>query len=173
MIQFDNFFSHGYILHCDENINVSKYDSYTFPDCTKSEEEILKAQGPQEKAICQLDLQVLHEYLAKNYVSKLFANYDIMHRDLWCGVDEGSVEWHNDHEDGDPFNSTILVYMDDNTPENGNFIAVRGPAVETILYPKRGEFIWLNQKKIFQHKAKHNSGVRRVLGFEFFVHDLK
>ncbi len=172
-IDFTNFFTNGYILHRDANIDVSEFDSYNFPDCTDSEEVIYNAQSPIEKAICQAHLMQLHNYLANNYVSKIFDNFEFKERDIWNGVDIGSIEWHNDHEDGDPFNSTILLYLDDNTPENGNFIAVRGPNSENILYPRRGEFVWLNKKKIFQHKAKHTSGKRRLLGFEFYIPGLE
>lgn len=171
-IDFTKFFTDGYILYRDESINVSVFDCYNFPDCTDTEQKIILAQSPQEKANCKQHLNIIHKYLAENYVSKIFKNFEIKENDIWNGVDEGSRRWHNDYEDGDPFNVTFLIYLDDNTPENGNFIGVRGPGVENILYPKRGEFIWLNQKKIFQHIAKHSSGKRRLLGFEFFISEL-
>jgi len=172
MIPFDDFFVKGYILYRDPLIDVSKFDHYDFPDCTDTNENIFNAQISLKKTMCQQQLKEIHQYLSDNYVSKIFKNFEMKEFDIWNGVDEGSIKWHNDYEDGDPFNSTFLIYLDDNTPENGNFIAIRSPDCENILYPKRGDFVWLNQKKIFQHKAKHQSGKRRLLGFEFFIDDL-
>ena len=169
MIDFSKFFINGYIQHYDENINLSVFDKYNFPDCTSSEFDIKNALSFEEKVICENYLEDIHHYVADKYVSVIFENFELKEHALWSGVDDGSKEWHNDHIDGDPFNTTFLIYLDDNTPENGNYIAVRGPDTENTLYPKRGDFVWLNQNRMFEHKAKHNSGQRRVLGFEFYI----
>lgn len=169
MLNLETFFSEGYVKHLDSNIDVSQYEDYNFPDCTDNEIFEKTKQSDVERFACQHHLLELHEYLGQEYVSKLFNEYEIKERDLWDGVDHRSRVWHNDHEQGDPFNSTFLVYIDEQTEENGNFIAVRGPNSEKYEYPKRGEFMWLNQKEMFQHKANHQSGLRRLVGFEFYI----
>lgn len=169
MIDFSKFFIDGYIQHYDENIDINEFEKYSFQDCRDENSCNYHSQNKVEKHMSQLQLGEVHRYLADTYVSKLFTDFQFKECDLWSGVDDGSKEWHNDHIDGDPFNTTFLIYLDDNTPENGNYIAVRGPDTEITLYPKRGDFIWLNQNRMFEHKAKHNSGQRRVLGFEFYI----
>lgn len=164
MLQLENLFIDGYILHKDDSIDIAYFDQFEFKHCDVEGE--LSLELPQE-ALVRLDS--IHKYLADAYVSKIFPEFEPKEHSIWNGVDAGSSRWHNDYEDGDPFNLTFLIYLDDNTEENGNHLAVRGSGEEHILYPKRGEFICLNQKRTFKHKACHKSGMRRILGFEFFV----
>jgi hypothetical protein len=163
-VKFENLFTDGYLLHKDDSIDIGYFDQFSFPDCNQEGEMSLDL--PEEGFN---RLTAIHKYLAETYVAPVFPDFEIKEHAIWNGVDSGSSRWHNDFEDGDPFNLTFLIYLDDNTEENGNHLAVRGPAVENTIYPKRGEFICLNQKRIFYHKACHKSGMRRILGFEFFI----
>jgi hypothetical protein len=145
-----------------EEINIDRFDKFDFKDCTQPEELWLDPEA-------EFDLAIIHKWLADKYLSKLFDDFEIKQCAMWSGVDEGSRTWHNDFEDGDSFNSNILIYLDDNTKQNGNNIQVRTGDYHFTLYPKRRDFVWLNQKKCFQHRAQHLSGTRRVLSFEYLV----
>lgn len=163
MTNEETFFVDGYWLDkLPNDINIDIFDSFDFKDCTEPEEVWLDPRA-------QADLDKLHQWFADNYISKMFDDFEMKQCAMWSGVDEGSRNWHNDYEDGDSFNSNILVYMDDNTIENGNNIQVASGDFVNIIYPKRREFVWLNQKKCFQHRATHTSGVRRVLSFEYLI----
>lgn len=157
------FFVDGYWLGTlPDNLDIEMFETFDFKDCNQPEEIWL---DPKAKS----DLSRIHQWFADNYVSKMFDDFEMKDCAMWSGVDEGSRNWHNDFEDGDAFNSNILVYMDDNTEENGNNIQVASNDYINILYPSRRDFVWLNQKKCFQHRATHKSGVRRVLSFEYLV----
>lgn len=145
-----------------ENIDIDGFDKFDFKDCTQPEELWLDPAA-------QKDLNCIHKWLADEYISKMFDDFEMKQCAMWSGVDEGSRNWHNDYEDGDSFNSNILIYLDDNTKANGNNIQVRTGDYHFTLYPKRRDFVWLNQKKCFQHRAQHLSGTRRVLSFEYLI----
>lgn len=163
MDKLQSFFVDGYVhATLEEDVDISIFDTMTFVDCTQPEELWLDENAKSH-------LKVLHNYFAERYISKIFGAFEMKDCAMWSGVDEGSREWHNDYEDGDSFNSNILVYLDDNTVDNGNNIQVRDAANHWTLYPKRRDFVWLNQKKCFQHRAQHKSGVRRVLSFEYLI----
>ena len=82
---------------------------------------------------------------------------------IYTQIEIGNLFLHN------PDSYGILIYLDDNTKQNGNNIQVRTGDYHFTLYPKRRDFVWLNQKKCFQHRAQHLSGIRRVLSFEYLV----
>ena len=69
-------------------------------------------------------------------------------------------------------NSNVLVYLDD-TREHKNGIDVKSQIEEYNITPKENEFVWLNQGKMYQHKASHNGGRRRILSFEYWIEDIK
>lgn len=165
MDNITNFLVQGYYLDTDTGIDFSLFKDKEFADCNYVTDEVL-----DEKNLAEL--KSLQRLFADKYLSKLFINFETRDCGMWEGVDPGSAIWHNDYLDGDNFNSNILVYLDDNTEENGNSIEVRGPGFSHKLYPKEGNLLWLNQRKIFQHKATHNTGRRRVLSFEYFIKDL-
>lgn len=163
MDNLELFFVDGYIHDTlPDEVDISIFDTFEFKDCNQPEELWL-----DENAKDHLDY--IHQYFAEHYISKIFGEFEMKECAMWSGVDEGSREWHNDYEDGDSFNSNILVYLDDNTLENGNNIQVSTTDFINILHPKRRDFVWLNQKKCFKHRATHKSGVRRVLSFEYLI----
>lgn len=166
MLDFNNFFSYGYVIDREPNVDFSIFKKMNFKNCNEVEENFWLDENYLE------ELKKLQVFFSEKYVSKIFSTFELKDCGMWEGVDEGSSKWHNDYLDGDKFNSNMLVYLDDNTPENGNSIEVRGPNFSHILYPKENELIWLNQKKIFEHKATHKSGRRRVLSFEYFIPEL-
>lgn len=163
--QKDNFLFLGYYFDKSPNIDFSFFEDKDFKDCTLKEQQFL-----EENIL--VELKKYQEILSDRYVKSLFSDFEYKDCGMWKGVDKGSSKWHNDFLDGDNFNSNILVYLDDNTEENGNFIEVRGPGFSHKLYPKKNQLIWLNQKRIFEHKATYNSGQRRLLSFEYFIPQL-
>jgi len=172
MLDLNNLFLHGYYLDENPGIDFSKFKELDFVDCNSQEAETETLIPEWVDKSFKEELERLHKFFAEKYISKAFKNYELRDCGMWEGVDEFSATWHNDWEDGDKFNSNILVYLDDNTEENGNGIEIRGPHFYHQLRPKENQLLWLNQKKIFQHKATHKSGRRRVLSFEYFIHDL-
>jgi len=144
------------------NLDIDRFETFKFIDCTQPEDLWLDPAAKRE-------LDFIHKWLADTYISTIFNEYELKDTAMWSGVDHGSREWHNDFEDSNKFNSNILIYMDDNTKWNGNNIQVRTSDYHYYLYPKRGDFIWLNQKKCFEHRAAHKSGQRRVLSFEYLI----
>ena len=161
-----NFFLYGYIHHRDSNIQVESFDDANFVDCSTLRDNV-DVQRADSRYVDKLN--ALHDYLGKTYIKQLFDEYTLTQCAMWAGVDSGSSVWHNDHKQGGRFTSNLLVYLDDNNQELGNFIQVRGSGFEHTIYPKRGDFVWLNQKSCFEHRAQNDNGLRRVLSFEFYI----
>ena len=164
-----SYFTDGYFMDnlftCTPSVNLTIFDAFNFTDSLNEEDLNI---DPFAKEL----LNDMHQYFAKKWIELIFVDYELKVNGMWSGVDEGSMKWHNDFEDGDPFNSNILVYLND-TDDKENNIQVRtnkGPG--TILHPQRGDFVWLNQSSCFEHKASHNSGTRRLLSFEFLISGL-
>lgn len=162
----ENFLSIGYFLDETPNIDLSDFYGIDIKNCNSINEKFWIGENYEKK------LEEISIHLSKKYIEKIFKNYKRLECGLWEGVDEGSSKWHNDWIDGDGFNSNILIYLDDNTTENGNSVEIRGLDFHHVLYPKSGQLLWLNQKPIFEHKATHTSGQRRLLSFEFLIEDL-
>ena len=137
------------------------FKNFEFPDYNNVDVEL-------EEQATQL-LTILHNHIANKYVSVLFDNYVVGRRCMWTGIDNLSSDWHNDNND--EFNSNLLVYLDDGE-QYGNSIEIKTPTEEFKIYPKKNQFVWLNQDKKFLHRATHISGPRRLLSFEFKIPDL-
>jgi len=167
-MNFENFFIDGFLLDENPGIDFSFFKGMDFVDCNSQEGDIETAipENTEQKYIDEL--KRLHVLFGEKYIGQLFSEYTLFDCGMWEGVDEFSAQWHNDWEDGDKFNSNMLVYLDD-THEHKNGIEIRGPNVYHQLYPNASQLIWLNQKKIFEHKATHNKGRRRVLSFEYMI----
>lgn len=161
-----NFFLHGYVHSTDKNLAIERFDKATFTDCSTLKDDVDVQRADPEYAPA---LNELHKYMGETYIAQLFDEYTLTQCAMWSGVDSGSSVWHNDNKQGSRFTSNLLVYLDDNKPEDGNFIQVRGAGFEHTLYPKRGDFVWLNQKECFEHRAQNDNGIRRVLSFEFYI----
>lgn len=134
------------------------FKRFPFPNCNDGE------ATPSPEA--EMYLQSLHEHIATKYVSTMFDEFGFGEHNMWSGVDGPSQEWHNDS--CDEFNSNFLVYLDDGEMYN-NFIEVKTPVEEFKIYPKKNQFVWLNQNQRFLHRATHTEGPRRVLSFEFKI----
>jgi hypothetical protein len=156
-----DFFVKGYYTEILEADIASEFNNYTFVNCNQTE----KIHITEE---IQVKLDRIHLFLANNYVSKIFPSYKLLNNGMWDNVDTGSSVWHNDANDGDAFNSNILLYIDDNRPYNNNIMISNG-SEEFTIYPIPNQFVWLNQATGFKHKATHNAGPRRMLSFEFFI----
>lgn len=155
-----DFLVNGYVHGSVPFIQKVDVDSYNFSHC----------DDPNFSYDSRLDglAEAAREWLSTNYVGALFANYEFLKYNAWSGVDQPSSNWHNDQREG--FNSNILVYLDDSL--NCNSIEVKSDNSEVKIYPKKGDFVWLNQRKAFRHRATHIEGTRRVLSFEFNINDL-
>ena len=68
-------------------------------------------------------------------------------------------------------NSNILVYLEEGTMENDNYIEVLG-VDKCRIYPLRGDFVWLNQQPQFEHRANNGEGIRRVIHFPYYIPSL-
>ena len=90
---------------------------------------------------------------------------------FWQGVTKENNEFHNDFTFGDKFNSNILVYLEEGTMENDNYIEVLG-VDKCRIYPLRGDFVWLNQQPQFEHRANNGEGIRRVIHFPYYIPSL-
>ena len=137
------------------------FKKFHFPNCNDGDAEFT-AEASQF-------LSILHQHVSDKYVSKLFTEYSIGSSGMWSGVDNLSSDWHNDSNE--KFNSNFLVYLDD-SEQYGNSIEIKTPVEEFKIYPKKNQFVWLNQDKKFLHRATHMSGPRRLLSFEFKIPDL-
>lgn len=159
---------HGYYKGTVSDLtdyDISIFNRFSISHCASYECDTIDPAATVE-------LKNLQLIFAERLIKKLFDEFDSVDVGMWEGVDEGTSDWHNDWQDGDNFSSNVLIYLDDNNKENGNSIQVRSHENEIILYPKRGEFIWLNQKSCFEHKATYASGVRRVLSLEYMIPEL-
>ena len=107
----------------DANVSNSTLKVYDFK---------LKELPTLTKLLTLASLQGIADILSGEGIR--FDEFEMKDCAMWSGVDEGSREWHNDFEDGDAFNSNILVYMDDNTEENGNNIQVASGDFINIIY---------------------------------------
>lgn len=162
--QMHNFFTKGYYTGQITN-DLNFFNNYEFVDCNYSEKLNIEPE-------VQRYLNELHSFFSENLIAKVFSSFTIKSNGMWNGVDEGSSKWHNDFEDGDPFNSNILLYLDDNF-KSGNYLQVTDQNEVYTIYPKINEFVWLNQAKCFKHRAHHKSGIRRLLSFEFYIDDIR
>jgi hypothetical protein len=151
----DSFFVNGFYHGHIDFIEDIDFNKYTFIDCNE-EARLLDKQ--LEPVILQVK-----QHLISNFVSKIFDKYTVVDEYAWSGVDSYSKNWHNDLAEG--FDSNILVYLDDS--HEVNTIEVKSPSEQFKIYPKKGDFVWINQSEHFLHKATHINGTRRVLSFEF------
>lgn len=154
----DNFLVNGFATGILVFDAAFLFKTFEFPDCNDGDAEF------GEKAT-QL-LQIVHQHVASKYVSTLFDEYEVGQFGMWAGVDSLSKDWHNDSNN--EFNSNFLVYLDDGE-QYGNSIEIKTPTEEFKIYPKKNQFVWLNQNKKFLHRATHTSGPRRLLSFEFKI----
>jgi hypothetical protein len=167
--QLNNFFINGYVHGTlTDKIELDYFDQFNFIDCSDGDAS-LSTKIPKE---AKDKLMQIHKLLGENIISLIFPNFEYKECSMWSNVDSGSSVWHNDFLAGSKtFNSNILVYLDD-TFENENCIEVRNQTNENKLFPRRGDFVWLNQQNIFEHKATYNKGSRRVLSFEYYIDGL-
>lgn len=159
----EDFFTKGFV-HSKFDIDVvDMFKNDRFIDCNSKEAD--------EESICkesQEKLDQIHLHIGETIVKTLFNDFTYRRNGMWCGVDSGSSDWHNDFIDGDPFTSNLLIYLEDGEPY-GNCIEVKNKFEEHKIIPKPNEYVWLNQNRKFMHKATHISGPRRLLSFEFYI----
>jgi hypothetical protein len=164
---FNDFFTKGFVVG-EFKHNIKEFYYYDFPNC--EDPNIGEEAGVPTQA--ENSLKFLQDQIAINIISKVFTSFEYKNFGMWEGVDDGSSEWHNDWEDGKNMNTNVLVYLDDAKKHN-NSIEVRDKNSKNVILPMAGDFVWLNQGKGFQHRARHNGGRRRVLSFEYFVEGIK
>lgn len=162
-----SFFCNGYIQGHSAIAEEKDWNQFNFVDCLKYDHIVDLVPIIDDRAAHYLD-EIFVE-LESKYIKPMFDTYTRLESTMWEGVDPLSATWHNDYIKGKTFNSNILVYLDDGTVENGNFIEVRNQTEEFRIYPKAGDFVWLNQRHTFEHKATHTSGRRRLLCYELMI----
>lgn len=160
--QLSNFLLNGY-AHFNESglLDLSKFNIVNVEitdnlDISFSEEE-------------QLLIDKYVEYISKKYVEPIYKNYIVTYCAVWDGVDLGSAEWHNDKIEG--FDFSVLYYYDSTNEESGGQIEFKFPDGETIIYPKSGDLIFINQDKKFFHKASRSNSSRRVASIEYKIYE--
>ena len=159
-----DFFVNGYIQGHLAEINNYDFSEFVFLDCSGNEDIIDNNPTIDKKA--QKYLSEIYSIIFNRYLSKLFPNIELLDQSMWQGVDTKSKEWHTDYVKGKNFNSNLLLYLDDNY---GNSIQVTNQVEEFVIYPKRGDFMWLNQNKKFHHRAEYISGTRRLIGYDMYI----
>jgi hypothetical protein len=157
---YNDFFTNGFVTGQIEMDAAFLFKKFEFPSCDN--DDPTPDINPSAKNL----LDILHKHIAQKYVSALFADFSIGENAMWSGVDSMSTDWHNDGREG--FNSNFLVYLDDGEAY-GNKIEVKAVTEQFTIFPKKNQFVWLNQSGGFLHKATHVSGPRRVLSFEFDI----
>lgn len=165
-----SFFSNGYLHGHIPEVNSYDFSQFEFVDCFKHAKVLDLKPVIDERA--HNVLTEIYQLIEDRYIRHMFDRYELLEMSMWEGVDELSRTWHNDYIKGKTFNSNILVYLDEGNEENGNFIEVKNQEEEFKIYHKAGDFVWLNQKHIFRHKATHTSGQRRLISYELMIPDL-
>jgi|GEM_PF-1533546 len=162
---FINGFVTGNFLSDDE---IASFDAFSFIDCNSSGYLDRTSTLPPEEA-----LRFFKKFSAmfeQQLISPFFKNFKLINFGMWDGSDIGSRKWHNDFEDGDAFNSNIIIYLETHSPEHSLQVK-NGERIMTVE-TRAGDFVWLNQMKCFQHRAIQESGPRRILSFEYFIEGL-
>jgi hypothetical protein len=157
--QYVNFIMNGYVHNTVPFLKNIVFDDYVFTDCNSEDAE--------ESFMDDRLIPILNEtksFLIENYM-RSFKNCEFIRMGAWSGVDDDSTKWHNDFEEG--FNANIVVYLDDSLNENK--IEIKNSNEEVAIYPKKGDFVLINQDTKFKHRATHAIGQRRVFSFEFNV----
>ena len=134
------------------------FKNFSFANCSDTHSEI----NYQAAKL----LSILHQHIGRRYVSTVFNEYTIIKNSMWSGVDSLSKDWHN--KGCQESNSSFLIYLDDGETY-GNSIEIKTPSEEFKIYPKKNQFVWLNQDKKFSYRETHVSGPRRLLSFEFKI----
>lgn len=165
-----SFFANGYLHGHLSEVSNYNFDQFTFVDCFNYDKESDKSPIVDIRA--KDILMEIYRLLEDRYIKQMFDRYQLLEMSMWQGVDDLSRTWHNDYIKGKTFNSNILVYLDEGNEINGNFIEVKNQIEEFKIYHKAGDFVWLNQKENFRHKATHNSGQRRLISYELMIPDL-
>lgn len=100
-------------------------------------------------------------------------NHQICYNDLWCGVVENVMDFHNDYDVYNPqFTANVNVYLD-NVVDGGVLQTSQdGVEVAAQIQPQRGQILVLNQKPEWLHKVTPCSEVRRLLSFRLSLPDL-
>lgn len=159
-MDLNNFFLEGFVKD-KIDYDISQFDDWPFLED--------KSRDWAGTADQQVELAKLASHVSHEIVGMVFDDRRLLRSGLWQGVDAESQVWHNDWRDGDEFNSNFLIYLDDNDISRGNYIGVRGQDFEYCLEPRRGEFVWLNQSEMFEHRASNQQGLRRIIVFEFYI----
>ena len=157
---FTKGFVHGNIL---SHKDISKFEKFHFIDCRQEDIPNNSSLPPKEL------IPLFNDYASKfesKLISKLFTNFKRLDFGMWQGVDLESMDWHNDNLYGESFNSNILIYLEDHTE---TALEVKSQSAEIKIPVRSGDFIWINQSLNFQHRARQESGKRRILSFEYFL----
>lgn len=158
--QFENFVTKGYAIFLDPGIiDLSKFN-ITNVETAKDLQDITNLE---EKTL----LQQFVDYVSDNYVKTVYPNFEVKYANVWNGVDEGSMCWHNDHVEGFDFN--VLYYYDSMSELVGGEIEFKYPNGEDKIYPQSGTLVFINQNGQFQHRANRSTISRRVASIEYKI----
>jgi len=144
------------------DIEINKIEWYKCP------EGVLK---PADNDPIYLALSKLSDNIGSKFITPMFGNYKKGITGFWDRVDSYSVNWHNDLNEGS--NLFALIYFDTMTPGLGGNIHVRNPQGEEFSHlPSRGDCLFVNQQKGFEHKVTQTRPydvVRRIANLRYNV----
>lgn len=121
---------------------------------------------PEYNIIQNKFLQDVQNYLEEKYINENLETLNIS-RNIWSGVDDGSLEWHNDYLEGQDF--CFLYYLDTMLFDGALYFKSLITNENRILYPKEGTLVWLNLTNKYLHKADRSSKQRRVINLEYKI----
>ena len=164
--QLTQLITNGYFLtDVSELIKDIDVDHITWYKCP---EGVLK---PSDRDPIYQRLNTLSDDIGDKIIKPMFGNYTKGITGFWDRVDSYSVNWHNDLNEGS--NLFALVYFDTMTPGIAGNIHVRNAQGDEFSHlPSKGDCIFINQQKGFEHRVTQTRPydvVRRVANFRYNV----
>lgn len=116
-------------------------------------------------------MTMFSQYIKTKYIAPIWPNARYNKFLIWEGIDRDSEGWHTDMFEG--YDLFFLYYLDDTFPETGGGIEFKWKEgdkfVTTVLQPKRGTLVLVNNCRGFWHRAIKSSIPRRISSFDFNV----
>ena len=121
---------------------------------------------PEYTEIQNKFLQDVQNYLEEKYINQNLKTLNVS-KNIWSGVDNGSLIWHNDYLEGQDF--CFLYYLDTMVSDGALHFKSIKENQSVTLYPKEGTLVWLNLTNKYFHRADRSSKQRRVINLEYKI----
>jgi hypothetical protein len=149
----NDFFSNG--IGCVNDPEIFKFvEPIVEKQIYKSKEDsnhCLRAEFNDELVYA---LDETSNFLFETYLSVIYEQIKIMYYSLWKGLDEHSMEWHNDYCEGTDL--SFLCYFNTLTEETGGSLQFRNQENSNdviTFFPKKYDVIICNQNLLWQHRV--------------------